>query len=511
MITFDFNTGKKVEKLCCNNIANIDAFLQQKCYFIIKNYKALILKVFDYTEIHPYPVNILFSLNLAKTLKHWKVPFYFLSDEALHVSAALIGDKCISQTDDTIMVILVNGNELTKLDLRRKSDGYICVRYEKSECSPNPKDVCRKRLNTNNCKQTIATNISSKAESKKLLKLLKDQNVTVLEDYFQLSMANVLIEITKYICDKSYNKYNYFQKRDQMTFISRKMYMGSADDFLLPKQNAGIKLPFTDTCIVPRIHNYFYICILNDDMATIVTGEKTLKEKCHQIKVTFTIDRNQLPSFKQEPIILESIKNLPKTLNEKCKDSRIPVIGFLDNLSVICIWNEKENSYKFLDSWNGLDGKNLFLSFENEKPEIVDRALDIEHKKPPHIVYRKISKLVLLPKYIVSDLLKIMSMPSNNIQTDTEWGFDITKDEDNPVLLEFDSHDGSKKAASPAFLMAILLKEHKKVIKNEIGKKPKEFGFCIFGDFNAESQKRVEKELKAACELKKDICHFINA
>uniref|UniRef100_A0A914PHD9 Uncharacterized protein n=1 Tax=Panagrolaimus davidi TaxID=227884 RepID=A0A914PHD9_9BILA len=125
----------------------------------------------------------------------------------------------------------------------------------------------------------------------------------------------------------------------------------------------------------------------------------------------------------------------------------------------------------------GLDGKNLFLSFENEKPEIVDRALDIEHKKPSHIVYH---------------LPKIMSMPSNKIQTDTEWGFTITKDDDNPVLLEFDSHDGSKKAASPAFLMAILLKEHKKVIKAEIGKKPKEFGFCIFGDFNAESQKSVE-------------------
>uniref|UniRef100_A0AC35GKW0 Uncharacterized protein n=1 Tax=Panagrolaimus sp. PS1159 TaxID=55785 RepID=A0AC35GKW0_9BILA len=82
--------------------------------------------------------------------------------------------------------------------------------------------------------------------------------------------------------------------------------------------------------------------------------------------------------------------------------------------------------------------------------------------------------------------------------------FTITKDVDNPVLLEFDTFENSRKQASPAFLMAILLKQHIKSIKKEIGKRPTKLGFRILEEFESlEARKRVENGLKEACEMMK--------
>uniref|UniRef100_A0A914Q4X9 Uncharacterized protein n=1 Tax=Panagrolaimus davidi TaxID=227884 RepID=A0A914Q4X9_9BILA len=75
-----------------------------------------------------------------------------------------------------------------------------------------------------------------------------------------------------------------------------------------------------------------------------------------------------------------------------------------------------------------------------------------------------------------------MSMPPDIIQISNTWGFIITKDSENPVLLVFDNFDGTKKVAFPAFLMAVLHRKHLEAIQNKNGdEKPKElhFGFLM--------------------------------
>uniref|UniRef100_A0AC35EWQ0 Uncharacterized protein n=1 Tax=Panagrolaimus sp. PS1159 TaxID=55785 RepID=A0AC35EWQ0_9BILA len=138
-----------------------------------------------------------------------------------------------------------------------------------------------------------------------------------------------------------------------------------------------------------------------------------------------------------------------------------------------------------MDSWNGKYGKDLFMDFLLPKPTIAASSADCTSLAGA-----------------VYDLIKIMSMPSNAISIDDTWKFTFTEDDENPVLLEFDTFEKSRKQASPAFLMAMMLKEHIRAIKKETGKKPIKLGFRLLDEFeNPEARKLVEAGLKEACGM----------
>ena len=75
-----------------------------------------------------------------------------------------------------------------------------------------------------------------------------------------------------------------------------------------------------------------------------------MKEKCHRMKLTLTVDENNFPQISQEPITCPLIASLPAVLNT-LENLDIPVIGLFDNSSIICL--RDENGFNFLDSWNG--------------------------------------------------------------------------------------------------------------------------------------------------------------
>ena len=93
-------------------------------------------------------------------------------------------------------------------------------------------------------------------------------------------------------------------------------------------------------------------------------------------------------------------------------------------------------------------------------------------------------------------------MPVENIQVDPDWGFEIKSTPEYPLLIEFDNFDGIRKPATPAFLLALLLKHHLKAIKSESsGKKPSKLGFYVFTKLKPNERKRVGEKLKDACNL----------
>ena len=109
----------------------------------------------------------------------------------------------------------------------------------------------------------------------------------------------------------------------------------------------------------------------------------------------------------------------------------------------------------------------------------------------------------------VLDLLKVMAMPPDSITVEEKWGFVVTKDECNPILIEVEIFDGHRRVATPAFLMALLIKQHLRVIKKECREKPTEIGFCLLDQFTKDERKRVEEQLKESCKLSKVECVFI--
>uniref|UniRef100_A0AC34GYN2 Uncharacterized protein n=1 Tax=Panagrolaimus sp. ES5 TaxID=591445 RepID=A0AC34GYN2_9BILA len=212
----------------------------------------------------------------------------------------------------------------------------------------------------------------------------------------------------------------------------------------------------------------------------------------HRTQLKLIVDINHIPSVLTEGILLSRVKNMPKKLKIE-KTEKLPIIGFFDNASVICLWNEENNCYKFADYWSGKFGKDLFLDFMFPKPKFVDSST-------------KVTSL----SGAVYDLIKIMSMPADDIKVDSNWKFTITKDEDNPVLLEFDTFEEKRMPASPTFLMARILKEHIRAIKKETGNKPTKLGFRLLDEFeSAEARKRVESGLKEACGLIKTECLIV--
>uniref|UniRef100_A0A914Y2P2 Uncharacterized protein n=1 Tax=Panagrolaimus superbus TaxID=310955 RepID=A0A914Y2P2_9BILA len=113
------------------------------------------------------------------------------------------------------------------------------------------------------------------------------------------------------------------------------------------------------------------------------------------------------------------------------------------------------------------------------------------------------------PSFVVYDLLKIMSMPPTEIDIDETWHFNFTKDSDDQTLIEFDNFNGQKSAASPKFLMALLLKQHLKAIKNVTGEKPRELGFCLFKVDDSDKE-RLKNQIIESFELLKIESQFID-
>uniref|UniRef100_A0A914Z1N0 Uncharacterized protein n=1 Tax=Panagrolaimus superbus TaxID=310955 RepID=A0A914Z1N0_9BILA len=231
-------------------------------------------------------------------------------------------------------------------------------------------------------------------------------------------------------------------------------------------------------------------------MEISLLSEVNLKKNFHRHKITLLVDDQNFTDKRVKGIMLDEIKSLPQNLDKhfSSTENKLPVIGIFDESAVICI--NKNNKYKFLESWNGVCGAQLIINFNDEKPVIGDKAVEVLDE----------------PSYIVYDLIKIMSMPPEDIKIDPSWTFTIIKDEENPVLLEFDNFDETKKAASPAFLMALILKGIRKLIKIETGKKPKELAFWIFNNdekYNETEIKRIEFELTESCNLLKISCKFV--
>uniref|UniRef100_A0A914PZ05 Uncharacterized protein n=1 Tax=Panagrolaimus davidi TaxID=227884 RepID=A0A914PZ05_9BILA len=158
-------------------------------------------------------------------------------------------------------------------------------------------------------------------------------------------------------------------------------------------------------------------------------------------------------------------------------------IGFINIMS----WNNNE----------GLYGEDLYISFDKEKPKFRNEAFKVLKEKPTFVVY---------------DLLDILASKIDNFHTRPYWQFSITKDEENPILIEFDNFDGSRKHATPQFLIALLIKDHLKVIKEEIGEKPAEIGVVFVDKYKNEkyfNHSLLLGRIEESCNLLKINCKIV--
>ena len=74
---------------------------------------------------------------------------------------------------------------------------------------------------------------------------------------------------------------------------------------------------------------------------------------CHRFRLTLQVDMNGFFKLLVVPENAQKIEEFPKQLTENFT-SKVPVIGFFDKSSVMCLWNDEKNEYEFADKWNGM-------------------------------------------------------------------------------------------------------------------------------------------------------------
>uniref|UniRef100_A0AC34GR51 Uncharacterized protein n=1 Tax=Panagrolaimus sp. ES5 TaxID=591445 RepID=A0AC34GR51_9BILA len=392
--------------------------------------------------------------------------------------------------DETLLQVYVYKNEVKTVELKRTDFGYEVVGKRtvpiKDGCSKE--EIKTKIMENSNPKQILATLVECGGNGvmKDVRAALKSKKLTVLGIHVNGFTYETSLKILKHLYDENENKFHVRTPYSDIFGITDFVEVASHDDIILSTEGHKY-LPFTETKVVTRFTKMFYKAVKDEITKEYCCFDDpyTIPEECHRIKLTLSVDANTNLTLKHESIIITDVAAMPHKLNPEIT-SKIPVIGFFDNSSIICLWNNEENCYQFSESWNGLFGKDLYLDFIEERPKFVDKA-------------ENVNSLV----GAAYDVIKIMSLPPDNIKREHHWGFQIVKDSENPVLIEFETHQGYAQAASPAFLMKMMLREHMKAIKADIGEKPPKLGFCLLDDFDGEAKKRVEVGLEEACKLLK--------
>uniref|UniRef100_A0AC34F9P9 Uncharacterized protein n=1 Tax=Panagrolaimus sp. ES5 TaxID=591445 RepID=A0AC34F9P9_9BILA len=467
-------------------------------------FKAIIIDLFemDLSTTH-YKISYTFCEKLRELLNHCNILHYFISEETHLFTCFLIAAKIDIKFEETVLMIITYQKKYTPKFIGLKIGefkftpaGYQLVHYKDiatSDVKASPELLRRQICDGLSCSDTPQNVIVSSYRCKKVpfKKIFKtSKNFIMLNEEIRGFLMKALAEECKWLCDKSYIKYHILPSFDRSLcvygcFGTEKHIM----DIL--KININEPLPFTKTTFFPKgVPHIEYESRLSKFCNVI-----KLPSDCHGIEIAVTVDEENFEKIDLSKLYFHSFEKIPLKLNSLLK-SKIPFIGFYDNSSVIAI-NEKSNGYEFLKEWNGMYGIDCFISFDEKKPKFGKEAMEVLSTKNTFVVF---------------DLIKIMSMPPNDIKTDQCWGFKFTKDCNNPVLLQFNNFDGKIKEASPAFLMALFLRQHLKAIqaKND-GEKPKEIAIWIKKlKFNAEEYQRVQEGISKSCELLQIDCFFFD-
>uniref|UniRef100_A0AC34F7B0 Uncharacterized protein n=1 Tax=Panagrolaimus sp. ES5 TaxID=591445 RepID=A0AC34F7B0_9BILA len=423
---------------------------------IFWNCKSVILSIFDIYS-NKYANNLEFCIAVKTKMKKHKIQHEFISSEHYFFSTALIASNVCLQ--NPCFFILV------------KKDKMIIASSALSQAGHQLKDYKQINLDENADPKngTSEISISGKIDCNIILiderpdaAAIKISGSDVSETNKVHCIENInnykndfALELTKWQMFDFYNQYNF------LPICIRKFLITDSTNNEILSTNLGESLPLKKSCIVPTFPTKYFLKHFDETTGQFYTlSEIILDQPCHENIIDLTVDKDNFPNYQLIHRIVPEIQFNFRLSCAKNLETYVPIIGFRDNLSFICASkNRNKYDYFFLEGWN--------------------------------------------------DILSIMSMPADNVKVKAAWGFGISKNEKYPILIGFNDFNGNRNAASPAFLMALLLKEHLKAIQTETGEYPKEIAFYLFNRYNEEEESRIKQQLKKSCQILKLKCTFV--
>uniref|UniRef100_A0A914NXU0 Uncharacterized protein n=1 Tax=Panagrolaimus davidi TaxID=227884 RepID=A0A914NXU0_9BILA len=475
-----------------DDIENIHEWLDRRSF---EGLRAIILNCFDYKAGKHLP-NFLFRKEVAEKLDKQDVKYYFPDSDIFNATLILIAGNVFTVEKDVIVTIGIKSDTVLIVELFRQHTGYEI--RQKKLVKIEEKDETMNFCKSSGPKQIVIASVSPTFDTAQNIKELTEnllqycQNVKTINENVTFQMPALVKTIYQNMFLESLNNFYIAPANCALITVSNEETLKDVKYALIIAKEYE-HLPLKKSCTVLRIFSFFYLSTYEDGLFKLLSEEKSKLDDCHRIKIGLVIDRNNLPSIVQETIMIKEINQLPEKLSA---DENIvcPVIGFFDNFSVICFCDENAG-YKFLNSWNGNVGKDLYLNFDQENPSLIT-SLQNDNKR---------SNVVL-----ISDLLQLFSMRPDAVEKKDTWNFNIITDSKSCKLFEFKKLDETKYEANPMELISLVLESHLKIIKEELGGKMcNKVGFTFFEQFKFEAKKELEKNFEEVCKLIKIESCFI--
>uniref|UniRef100_A0A914PI56 Uncharacterized protein n=1 Tax=Panagrolaimus davidi TaxID=227884 RepID=A0A914PI56_9BILA len=342
---------------------------------LFKNVKGALLNVFCY-QPNGYKTNMDFCEAISKKLDELHIRHSYLS---IKYSSCLIMLRMANinlQFNETVLLVTINDSDVAINGFKYTENGYkeVCDKRININGKENAKLLRDEILGESNPKKIVLVSLSKDKTFVKFLRKVLKSNKLIAFDSMPDIDENVIDDIAKWMFDKSFIKYHIIPMCERkyffITAIGKETF-----SFLFLEQSEI--LPLKKTCYVSRCNEYIiYADNLDEERRETMEVEK----RCHQNKITVTVDMENFIKVKHETIIFPQLEAFPMNLTLKHSIMQIPVIGILDGISVICL--RKNCRYKFLDSWNGLYGKELAISFDETKPKFFEDAFKALLQKP---------------------------------------------------------------------------------------------------------------------------------
>uniref|UniRef100_A0AC34F877 Uncharacterized protein n=1 Tax=Panagrolaimus sp. ES5 TaxID=591445 RepID=A0AC34F877_9BILA len=464
-LTCSIIDGKDNKIISSFPITNVLQFIYSIPTFFTKSFKNVVLEVFNYCSFAPYQNNHEFCQALKSQFIQAQVHAHFLTNQEWIIARILVEKRYISNNNNIISIIMVDELLGVVTDYIFTRNGYRQLAFH--EFSVTVLENIKEEILQKNPKAVflIETKSNTVADmERKYSEFKAAENLANIKSILSKSAPTVIYAKESEVTNESMIKT--LKQIIDKSCIQCKFVPHSFKEYILRIKSDGSpilsiesmrRLPLKMSKIVDKFVDEITVTSGDPNFKPLTLYSCQPSTMAHRHEIILEVDKENFVSCEVKSIILEKIKCLPLMLSKTT--TKVPVIGFLQNLSFICIRKNSKADFEFLQSWN--------------------------------------------------DIIKLMSLPPKMLKTYKSANFKITKDDENPVLVEFDNSDGEKHAASPVFLLALMLKEHFKAIKEEIGKKPKKVEFILFDDFKDTVENCVEAQIKEACEMLRVSCCFI--
>uniref|UniRef100_A0AC34FDY3 Uncharacterized protein n=1 Tax=Panagrolaimus sp. ES5 TaxID=591445 RepID=A0AC34FDY3_9BILA len=458
--------GCKSEELkprLCFAVNDIKKFIQDFPKIFNSFFKAIIFNVMNCSNA-ANPDNIKIRHQLKEKVEKLKIPYYFITCETFFASLSLAVSKYTCDIGDIIFIPIISENFICSYAYRREADGYINIRQravfkdeigdEKTFRAAFYADYDPKKIITFSiCPNSIML--------KRLRKIVDPRKVTFMERNDKDDIK-FLVEICKWLFNPKSNNACYIKPRS-----AKRFYASPFDRFNIDTATIVVEyneeLPLNRKYLFPRTISQLFLTYSLGEPNPVLKYYKTCTPDttpaCHRYELNFSIDLNNFPKTVIKNVMIPQIESLPSMLDKAMKD-RHPVIGFFDNSSVICVYNEKDGKYEFLESWNGIYGKDIFLDLKPKRPVL--------EYKPPND-----TKSVITFNELCA-FTESQPPPSLN------RGLQLVKKSEKDLSLIFETFNGQQISSTPSFLMALILKEHYMAIKKETGIRHDKIGIHFF-------------------------------